>query len=367
MNHKKRILFIAPSPLYLEKGSSLRMYSMAHNLSKKYKIDIVTYSTGKEFSINNSKVHRTPNFFKPKLKIGKPTFSKIFLDLFLLMNSLFLISKNKYDIIHCEDFEGACVGLIVSFFGKKKKLVYDLHNKLSDNLDASFKKYPRRILKKLENYLLKKFDLVIVNWAKYLTDPSLENINKFLYYDKINLKVKKSKLPALPKQYLVYSGNFEPYQGLEEFLSIFKKIKETYKIVLIGEPEQRILDFVKNNNLSNRVIFMGRLPIEKSNFIIKNAKFGILSRLKGSSMKSVHYLVMSVPVIAKDTESNKELIVEGKNGYLYNRFNMPLVLKKISKEIDPYTLNGVLKSKHYIQNIWRFDNFLRNYEKNVLT
>ena len=78
MHHSKRkkMLFIAPSPMYVEKGSSLRMFAILKILATEYDIDLVTYSTGNPFQLEHVTVHRMPRFFQPDLAIGKNLYSK---------------------------------------------------------------------------------------------------------------------------------------------------------------------------------------------------------------------------------------------------------------------------------------------------
>ena len=361
---KKRILFIASSPLYLEKGSSLRMYEIAKNLSTKYNLDIATYSLGRNFSIKNAHIYRTPKWFKPELKVGKPSFSKIILDFFILIKSLRLIYSNNYEIIHCEDFEGAFIGYILSFF-TNSKLVYDLHNRITDNLDISLKKNKfKKVYIFIEKLVLKKFDLVILNWAKYKNDSIFKNKKTFVYYDKIDTKIEKYPLHC--KNYIIYTGNFEKYQGIKEFLNVFKDIKTDIKLVLVGEPSQEIINYIKENNLQDKVILTRRLSISKTNFLIKNSLFGILPRLEGSSMKLVHYIIWDKPVLAKHTPSNQELLINKYNSYLYsNDSELKEILKNIlqkNRKINCLRM-GVIETKNKILKIWSYENFIRKYER----
>ena len=123
---KKRILMITTNPFYKEKGSSLRIYEIAKILAKNYKVDLVTYSLGKDVEIPNLNIYRTPQVYKPKVEVNKVSISKITLDILVLLKSIQLILKNHYQIIHCEDFEAAFIGRIILLVKSKIILVYDL-------------------------------------------------------------------------------------------------------------------------------------------------------------------------------------------------------------------------------------------------
>lgn len=138
--------------------------------------------------------------------------------------------------------------------------------------------------------------------------------------------------------------------------------------MLIGEPSEDILEFVKNNKLENRTVFTGRLNIPQSNYLIKNSIFCILPRItKHSSMKMIHYLIWGKPVLAKNIESNKEFVSNGVNGWLYSsEEELYKILKNIlSKKvaISNKSLN-VLETRKKILKIWEASSFLKKYDFN---
>jgi len=359
----KKLLFIASSPMYLEKGSSLRMYAIAENLSTKYHIDLLCYSLGKPFSLKNTRIFRTYQWYKPKLKIGKPSIQKIILDFFLLMKAIRLSIFNKYDVIHCEDFEGAFLGTVLSIINPKSKIVYDLHNRVLDNLNLYKKVGPmRHIFEFVEKIIVNKTDLLILNWAKYNSHAIFKNKNRFVYYDKIDQKLTKYPIPY--NKYLIYTGNFEPYQGLYEFLSVYKNFEKKIPLVLVGQPTLDIIEYIKDSGLEKNIKLVGRLSVQGTNFLIKNAICGILPRKKGSSMKLIHYIMWGVPVIAKNTESNRELLVSNYNGWLYSDdMELKKILTKLFRNDKCFTkMNpNVNKTKNDIVNVWNQHNFIDKY------
>lgn len=362
MSVKKKILMIVTSPFYQEKGSSLRVAGMLDILSSKYDVDLITYSLGRDYIKENVNIYRTPSWFKPKILVSRPTISKIILDVFLLYKAIKFIFNNQYYSIHCEDFEAAFIGRILKIFSKKTILVYDLHNRIKDNIDIGSKKNKvvlKGILNKLEKYILKKTDLVITNWKKYFDDDVFINNKKILYYDKIKLDKKEYKLDVV--DYIIYTGNFEKYQGVYEFLDAYKQSNKNNKVVLVGNQTEEIKEFVKDNNLNNDVIMTGRLSIEETNYLISNALFCILPRIYGvqPSMKLIHYLVMNKPIIASDIEANHELLKDGYN-CIYYKSNEDLVkmlnnLAHNQNQIKQLN-NGVIETKQFILQAWNEEN-----------
>lgn len=365
MTKKKKMLFIATSPLYLEKGSSLRMYAILKILSECYKIDVVTYSLGRKFNLRNVHIYRTTKWFKPRLPIGQPTAPKAILDFLIFLKSIRLSLFNKYDVIHCEDFESLGIGCAIKLFYKKPRLVYNLHNRILDTLHLKREKSRFDLIYlKLEKFFVNQTEKVILNWAKYLNDDTFSNKKKFLYYDPIETRIEKSRLPA--ENYLIYSGNFEEYQGLQNFIPVFTRIKHDIKLVLVGNPSTKIKKLIKDLNAEDRILLTGRLPVAQSNYLIKNALAGVLPRIEGSSMKLIHYFLWNKPAIATNTESNRELIKDGVNGFLYSSESE--LIEKIKKIVfDTEIIEGfseeIENTKNKILDIWSKERFITEYTK----
>jgi len=363
MNNKKRVLMIAGMPFFKEKGSSLRVYSVLENLSKRYQVDLVTYSLGRDINIPNVNIYRTPLFYKPNLKVSKPTISKIILDFLLLLNVLKLSFLNRYDIIHGEDFEGAFIAyLFKKTSGREKKFVYNLHNRVCDNLDISTGNVPfKRFFLFIEKLIIDSTNLIILNWRIYLKDPVFKDKNKFLYYDRINGSVKKYNLRI--NKYIVYSGNFEEYQGVKEFLNEYKNIDSNIKLVLVGDYTKNILELIKLNKLNRQVILTGPLRTEQTNYLIKNSLFCVLPRIRGKqpSTKVIHYLMWGKPVLANKIEANQELLEEGKNAIFYDVDSFNMKFKEVSKRIVELSLEAKQTSQFIYKN-WGYDEFMDHYE-----
>lgn len=79
--------------------------------------------------------------------------------LFWLILFMRLIFK-KWDIIHCHDFDTLPVGYLLSKV-KRRKIIYDSHESYPDMLGTNVNKYIRRIVTFLEDYFLRRVNLVI--------------------------------------------------------------------------------------------------------------------------------------------------------------------------------------------------------------
>lgn len=362
----KRILFITTTPFYEEKGSSLRVYAVLNMLSLNYNIDLVAYSIGKNINIKNVKIFRTPNFFKPNIRVSKISFFRVILDFFVLSKSLLLLFKNRYDSIHCEDFEASFVGYILSFFvSKETRFVYDLHNRIMDNLIITGKKiFMKNIIYFLERKIIQRCNLVILNWGIYKKDKIFKDKRVMLLYDRLDMQIDTYEVNGLNTgKYIIYAGNFEPYQGIEEFLNLFSKINTQLKLVIVGTYNKNVSSLISDLGLDTRVVFLDKLPITKLNSLMTKSVAGVLCRVYGKqpSMKMVHYLLMDKPVIANDIECNHELLEDNINSFFY-RGTLDLQNILIKLESNPtILLEGVAKTRQKIISNYDRNTFLNTY------
>ena len=361
MSKKKSILFISCMPYYQEKGSTLRTHATLKTLATNYKVDAVVYAQGSEVSLPDVSIYRTPKWFKPNLQVSKPSFSKILLDIFVLLTSFRLLLINRYTHIHTEDFEGAAVGYMLSKIFRKS-YAYNLHNRIIENWERSGKKTPKMV-KWIEKLVIKNSKFIILNWNTYKTDPIFKNKNTFLHYDSLTLE-KKDLSINIPEKYLFYAGNFEKYQGIDFFLDAYKESKCDIPILIAGNPTNAICEKIKKMKLAKKVILLGRKNVEETNTLIQKSTYCILPRISGQqpSMKLIHYLSWNKPIIANDITCNHELLKDYNNiGILYSgKTDLINILNNLNKQdIDYDNLNQVAK---HIKNNSNPDNFMSKYK-----
>ena len=136
-----KILVIAPTPFFADRGTHIRILEESLALEKLgHEITIVTYHIGKdiqsevETNIDIRRIRRWL-FWYTKLEAG-PDWQKILLDLLLIRKALYLAYVQRPDIIHAHIHEGVALGWIVQkcLFWRKIKLVADFHGSLTKEM-----------------------------------------------------------------------------------------------------------------------------------------------------------------------------------------------------------------------------------------
>src|ERR1035438_5900813 len=68
--------------------------------------------------------------------------------------------RTSFDVVHCHDLDTLPLGFLLGKL-KRKPIVYDAHESFSDMLDGNVHRGVRRGLVRLENFLIRRIDLLI--------------------------------------------------------------------------------------------------------------------------------------------------------------------------------------------------------------
>ena len=129
------IAMVAACPFPGNFGSAASIREMSDTLSDMgHNVHIVTYPSGQEeIRVRRAKVHRTAAF-RPEqnAKVG-PSLEKFVLDFQLLQLLCKVIRRERIDIIHAHNYEGALVGIMAKWL-TRRPLLYNAVNTMADEL-----------------------------------------------------------------------------------------------------------------------------------------------------------------------------------------------------------------------------------------
>ena len=161
---------------------------------------------------------------------------------------------------------------------------------------------------------------------------------------------------------ILYVGRIEKYKGV---LTLVKAVEETnYKLNIIGDGSYRndIEKYVNQKNLKNKICIMGKLDPNKVRFYQNIAKVIVVPSewYENYPFAVSEVLALGKPVIGSNIGGIPELIINNKNGYLFEPGNHDDLKLKIDKLIN----EGVSWNSTRIKN-----NILKkfNHENHWLT
>lgn len=158
-----KALVIAPQPFFSPRGTPFSVYYRTLITAELgIEVDLLTYGEGDNVEIPGVRIIRIPHFgFLGSVKIG-PSYLKLFLDIFIVLWTIGLLIRNKYDLVHAHEEAIFICPILKPIF--KFKLVYDMHSSLPEQL-TNFKfttsKFLIKIFKALEEWCLRASDATI--------------------------------------------------------------------------------------------------------------------------------------------------------------------------------------------------------------
>lgn len=329
-NHKLKILMIAPTPFFADRGCHVRIYEEARALqSLGHEVTICTYHNGRE--IGGTKTRRI--FFVPwyrKLEAG-PSFHKIYLDLFLFFAAWAAALKIKPDIIHGHLHEGAFIGSLISKL-TGCPLVFDCQGSLTEEMKAHKFSGSNGLLYRFMHHIERKIN----HAADYIITSStamagkLENqfrvpaANVIPVHDGVNTDEffrdpdvadlrEKLNLPA-DRSIVVYLGLLNDYQGTEYLLrSVAPVLKERPGVhfLIMGYPDvdkyRRMAEALK---VAEHITFTGQIAYEEAPRYLSLGDIAVAPKVSETEAngKIYNYMACELPTVAFDIPSSREIL-----------------------------------------------------------
>ncbi|MDX1699799.1 MAG: glycosyltransferase [Melioribacteraceae bacterium] len=336
-----KALVIAPQPFFSPRGTPFSVYYRSLISSELgVKMDFLTYGEGQDVEIPNMNIIRIPRFkFLGNVKLG-PSLLKLFLDVFIIIKMLILLTRNKYDFVHAHE-----EAVFFAWFFKpifKYKLVYDMHSSLPQQL-TNFQFTTSKILintfKFLEDKCLQSAEAVITicpDLRDYVNSIISNKEKHFLIENSIFEDIRLKNFNKDPKsavnepnyelngflkddeKLLVYAGTLEKYQGIDILVKSMKNVIENNKkakLLIVGGTAEQVNEFSKlsnENEVSEYVKFTGRVPQSQAKFFTNKADILLSPRSDGTNtpLKIYEQLASAKPLVATRIYSHTQVLTD---------------------------------------------------------
>ncbi len=334
-----KILVIAPTPFFADRGTHIRILEEALALEKLgHEITIATYHIGNEIDssvqtkISVRRIRRLLFWYK-KLEAG-PDWQKIILDLMLIRKAFNLARKGHPDVIHAHLHEGVAIGWIVqrALFWRKMKLVADFHGSLTKEMVSH--SYLQAGLLQAVFSLGEKF---INNLGNMAITSSQENTQEIMlsrndrkvetvldganldHYDGLLDKQQLRQEFELPaeKTIVTYTGAMVLNKGIKYLLEAIPQVlaqNRNVYFIIAGFPVEEVSKFVQENNLKDDVRIISPLSYFEMPKILLASDIAVDpkdSSTRQASGKILQYMAAGLPVVCFDRQNNRAYLGEG--------------------------------------------------------
>jgi glycosyltransferase involved in cell wall biosynthesis len=368
------IALISVAPPY-RGGISKHTTILQQKLSLNHTVDIINYS------------RQYPEIFFPGKSQYLPNTSNFntefrFIDTvnpFSWFKTAQIIKKKKYDLIifrFWNPFFAPALGVIagiLKFQSSSAKLI-----SLCDNI-IPHEKLP------LTNYLIKflfnKLDGHIVQSSQ--TEKELKQIvsspiyvkcfhpNYNTYGEKINKSVARQKLKLNKNNIILYFGIIRDYKGLEVLINSLHLLKlrnNDFHLLIAGEcygNKNKYLDLIKQLKLVDYITWQDEYIPDDQVVKYFSATDVVVLPYRSASQSGIaqiayHY---NIPIIVSDIEGLKEVVENGKSGFIFKSGNSAELSKILHNNFE--NSNFVNMSNYILdyKKIFSWDKFCKGIEE----
>lgn len=325
---KLRILMIAPTPYFADRGCHVRILEEARALvQRSHDIRIVTYHLGRDMpGIPTCRIPQIPWY--RKLSAG-PSWHKPYLDMLLFFKAAAVARRFRPDLIHAHLHEGAFLGI----FLKKLlcvPLVFDCQGSMtSEIVDHGFVRpgsLTYRLFRRVEGFVNAGADRIIassgpaarellekwgVRHGKVTSLMDGVDTDQFSPGSGGEIRGELHLPPHVPVA--VFLGVLNRYQGIDILLEVVKVLKGKdvpLHFLVMGFPEERYRRIAEESGIGDRITFTGRIDYREASRYLSAGDVALspkISRAEANG-KLFNYMACGLPVLAFDTPVNREIL-----------------------------------------------------------
>lgn len=323
-----RVLMIAPTPYFADRGCHVRIYEEARALTKLgHEVCIVTYHLGRDMP--GVRVVRTPSIpWYSKLEAG-PSWHKPYLDMLLLWKCLDEIPSFRPHLIHAHLHEGALIGAVLKTV-LPIPLLFDYQGSLSgESLNHGFFSDTSllvKMFKRLERFIDHRADLTITssargrqelieNWgiAEKKVASLIDAVDTEVFYPHSRREARRELGIPDAVKLVAYLGLFNRYQGVDLLLEVIALLRNKaphIHFLLMGFPDQEYLRKAMEMGVADVITFTGRVNYDRAAFLLSAGDIAVSPKLAltEANGKLFNYMACGLPTVVFDNQINREIL-----------------------------------------------------------
>jgi glycosyltransferase involved in cell wall biosynthesis len=320
-----RVLVVAPTPYFADRGCHVRIYEEARALQERgAEVLIVTYPLGRTLAgVPTTRTISVPWY--RKLDAG-PSVHKVYIDGLLLARTLREIRRFRPHVVHAHLHEGAAIALVARMV-TGVPFVFDIQGSLADELAAHGAGWLRRIARRVERFLYRHSDALVVNSHAAVdmlgSSFSVPAEAVTVAPDGMTPRaVTPGDAQEIRRLYdlgdgpvIGFLGLMTAYQGMDlllEALTIVAEKRPDARALLMGFPDEEYRRRAASSGLTSSVRFTGRLPYEEVTRHLSAITVAVAPKMNSTegNGKLLDYMAAGLPIVAFDTPVNREILGE---------------------------------------------------------
>ncbi|HEY0875273.1 MAG TPA: glycosyltransferase family 4 protein [Vicinamibacterales bacterium] len=320
---------LAPEPFFEPRGTPFSEYHRLRALSELgHSVDLVTYPFGADVQMPNLRIIRSarPPFIR-RVGVG-PSAAKLVLDVYLTVTILRQARRERYDAVHSHEEMGFLGVWLARRLGIPH--LYDMHSSLPQQLtNFSFARSPvlRKAFEAMERRTIFGSDVVItICQALYDQVHAMGAGDRAILIENVMggdvEDPPQVTAPAVRARWgiaadaplVLYTGTFEPYQGLDmlmEAMAIVARTRPDVRLLVVGGREEQVAEAkARAAALQAPAVFTGYQPARDIPAYVEACDILASPRIKGTNtpLKIYSYLRSGKPIVATNLLTHTQVL-----------------------------------------------------------
>jgi glycosyltransferase involved in cell wall biosynthesis len=321
-----RILFLAPQPFFEVRGTPLAVLHMTRALAALgHQVDLLTFPQGEPAPTEGVRHLRSLRLPVGRVKAG-PSLAKMALDVPFVVEAAWRLRFGRYDVVHAVEESAYLIAPFARLFGVP--LVMDVDSSIPDQLRYSGFATRGPLLwavEALERHALRHSAAAVTVCAS-LTDGVRARVPEVPVFQVEDpplvdpraeprpetVEALRRELTLGPWPVVLYSGNFEPYQGVELLLDALALVPHVQLLLMGGSPADvaRMKVEARARGVGERSVFSGQRPPAELPVFFAASDVLASPRAKGQNtpFKIFTYLASGRPLVATRIPTHTQLL-----------------------------------------------------------
>jgi len=320
-----RVLFLAPQPFFEVRGTPLAVLAMVRALTELgHEVDLLTYPQGEDVDIPRLRLLRSLRLPVGRVKAG-PSLAKLLLDVPFMLQACWRMATGRYDLVHAVEEAAHAAAPVARLL--RLPLIVDVDSSIPDQLRYSGFATRGPLLwlaERLERYALRRATAVVTVCTS-LTEGVKARAPEALVFQIEDPPLVDSRRPPEgelqrlrhslgldARPVVLYSGNFEPYQGVPLLVEAAAEVPEAQFLFMGGEPQmvEAMRARARELGAGDRSLFSGKRPPSELPAFLAVASLLASPRSKGENtpFKIYTYLASGKPLVATRIPSHTQLL-----------------------------------------------------------
>ncbi|MDX9848335.1 MAG: glycosyltransferase [Tenuifilaceae bacterium] len=261
---------------------------------------------GRKLSKETSEISRTYAVFQFNLPFKKGVFFYLSFNLWAFLYLIF----HRFDLVVANDLDTLLAARLSAAF-KRKKVLYDSHElftELPELINRKVKRYIWFVLEKLLTKGLPACIAVSDGVARHLENRYGVRciVIRNLPFSR-NAEEHQSWINK-PIKVIIYQGSLNIGRGLERLIQAMQWVDNAELIIAgVGDIQSKLVEISMTRGLSDRVKFLGKIPLEELHGITQTASLGVsleedmgLNYRYALPNKLFDYIQAGIPVLVSD-------------------------------------------------------------------